>query len=578
LRTTILTIASGKVGFMGDPELRSDENILLRTPGVFVKSIAFEGYLTNKRIILIDRVKKLLPQKEISLVTIKDIEPGENAIRDQIITLSILAKSGETRQMILTFSRQTGGNRIRERNEWVRLLKENASSSIIDQVIRKVIPGTGPVVKKPAPAVPPRLEVISSPGTKKVPPAAKPPTKKVVEPVPPVKKVIEFRPDTAPPLAAKEVSSSPAPGFGTYCSRCGNRVPEGSGFCNRCGSQIVVPGSSTATSPPTATVAQPADSATMAGRIAPVGTDIQTTTRIEYPIVAEPSSLSPEITGEYLKETWTPPDPETVVPHERTTLPTPEGTTPESDEKPGPATTGSSPPQSASVAPSGVPPSPQKPSGGFRGKLSKKAVIGIVLAIIIVAVVLGGFFLYPKISKGGEKTPDNTIAPATSAGTVQTTPKSSTTFIAPRETTVRPVPTDGVYVHINYIGGWKGSYGIPSALQTVTKSGDIFYRVENATGTVQATFEKLDGSTRQVLLVEIFRNGSLLTSGNTSAGFGKITLSVDTTTGIAAIPNITTSSLSGMGTSNTTPTPSQTTNSTAITTTTTVSNTTTGKP
>jgi len=62
---------------MGDPELRSDEKILLRTPGVFVKSIAFEGYLTNKRIILIDRVKNLLPQKEIQPFTIKDIEPGE---------------------------------------------------------------------------------------------------------------------------------------------------------------------------------------------------------------------------------------------------------------------------------------------------------------------------------------------------------------------------------------------------------------------------------------------------------------------------------------------------------------------
>jgi hypothetical protein len=182
------------------------------------------------------------------------------------------------------------------------------------------------------------------------------------------------------------------------------------------------------------------------------------------------------------------------------------------------------------------------------------------------------------ISTGGEKTPDNTTAPTTSPGTVQTTPKPSTTFIAPKETTVRTVPTDGVYVHISYIGGWKGSYGMPSAVQTVTKSGDIFYRVENATGLVQATFEKLDGSTRQVLLVEIFRNGNLLTSGNTSAGFGKITLSVDTTTGIASIPNITSSSLSGMGTSNTTPTPSKTGNSTAITTTTTVLSNTTGKP
>ena len=170
----------------------------------------------------------------------------------------------------------------------------------------------------------------------------------------------------------------------------------------------------------------------------------------------------------------------------------------------------------------------------------KKQIIGIVIAIIIVVVVVGGFFLYPMISMGGEKTPGNTTAPTAAPGTVQTTPKPSTTSITPKVTTVSTVPTDGVYVHINYLGSWKGTYGIPSALQMVTKSGDTFYRVENATGPVQATFEKLDGSTRQVLLVEIFKNGNLLTSGNTSAGFGKITLSVDTTTGVVTNPKITT--------------------------------------
>ncbi len=110
-------------GIMGDPELRSDESVLLRTQGIFVKSIPFEGILTNKRIILVDRVTNILPQKEIPLVTIKDFQAGENAIRDQIITLSVLAKTGETRQMILTFSRQAGGNRIKERDEWMKVLE-----------------------------------------------------------------------------------------------------------------------------------------------------------------------------------------------------------------------------------------------------------------------------------------------------------------------------------------------------------------------------------------------------------------------------------------------------------------------
>jgi hypothetical protein len=427
---------------MGDPELRSDETILLRTPGVFVKSIAFEGYLTNKRIILIDRVKNLLPQKEIPLVTIKDIESGENAIRDQTITLSILAKSGETRQMILTFSRQTGGNRIKECNEWVRLLKENTSSSI-DQVVRKVIPGAGPVVKKAEPVVPPRLEVVRPPVSKNVPPVTKPPIKKVVESVPPAKKIIESRPETTSPLASKEVTSAPAPSFGTYCSRCGNRVPEGSGFCNRCGSPIVVSGSSTGTPPPSAAVAHPVDSVTMTGRITPIGTDIQTTTRIEYPTITEPPHLTPESTGEYLKETSIPPEPETVVPHEEPRWPAPGGIISDSDKKPGPATTGSSPPQPESVAPSGKPPSPQKPSGGFNVKLGKKAVIALVLAIIIIAIAVAAFFLYPAISESGSAPSGNVSALAagpTLVKPVTTTIKNAGTAVF-QENTLKPTPT-----------------------------------------------------------------------------------------------------------------------------------------
>ena len=184
------TRVPGSVGIMGDPELRSDETIILRTQGIFVKSIPFEGILTNKRIILIDKAKNLLPQKEIPLVTIKDIVVGENAIRDQIITLSVVARSGEIRQMILTFSRQTGGNRIRERDAWAKALKENISSSF-EQVIRKVIPGRGPAPRKSEHTVPPRIEIVS-PGSRKIPPVPKT-SAKADSPLPQVK-ISEARP------------------------------------------------------------------------------------------------------------------------------------------------------------------------------------------------------------------------------------------------------------------------------------------------------------------------------------------------------------------------------------------------
>ncbi len=187
---------------MADPELRSDETVLVRTQGVYVKAIPFEGILTNKRIILIDRAKNLLPPTEIPLVTIKEFESAENAIRDQIIMLSVITKTGETRQMILTFSRQVGGNRIKERDEWMRVLKENVSFSP-DQVIRNVIPGPEPALRRVEPAAGPRYEIVRSPIRPAVPSVENRPAGSVTDDMSSV-----MRPEVTPPVTA--VPPSPA--------------------------------------------------------------------------------------------------------------------------------------------------------------------------------------------------------------------------------------------------------------------------------------------------------------------------------------------------------------------------------
>ena len=109
---TVESIVGGSSS-MDDPELHGDEQILMRTQGVHVKSISFEAILTNKRIILVDRLKGILPPKEIPLATIQSVESGENAIRDLVITLGVITKTGGTRQMVLTFSREGGGTGLR---------------------------------------------------------------------------------------------------------------------------------------------------------------------------------------------------------------------------------------------------------------------------------------------------------------------------------------------------------------------------------------------------------------------------------------------------------------------------------
>jgi hypothetical protein len=114
---------------MDDPELRSDEAVLAKAEKIFVKSIPFEGILTNGRIILIDRAKNLLPPKKIPLSNVREIDTGEDKNRDPMLTLSVVAKTGVTRQMVLTFPRQPRGKRNRERDEWADFIREITSSS-----------------------------------------------------------------------------------------------------------------------------------------------------------------------------------------------------------------------------------------------------------------------------------------------------------------------------------------------------------------------------------------------------------------------------------------------------------------
>jgi hypothetical protein len=115
-------------------------------------------------------------------------------------------------------------------------------------------------------------------------------------------------------------------------------------------------------------------------------------------------------------------------------------------------------------------------------------------------------------------TPTVTVPPAT----VSVTPT-----ITVKVTPVPTVPAEGVYIHVKYLGSFKGTYGMPTALQAVTSSGDRYYLVENATGTVQASITKLDDSVKQTLIVEILNNGRILTSGNTTAANGNVRVSAN---------------------------------------------------
>jgi hypothetical protein len=160
--------------------------------------------------------------------------------------------------------------------------------------------------------------------------------------------------------------------------------------------------------------------------------------------------------------------------------------------------------------------------------------IGAVFVILII-IAVGALVIYPMLASGGISLPSGDGSESPSG------PSSSTTLtmgtIVVRETQATVIPPDGVYVHVNYLGGFKGRYGMePDFITTVPgNSGDRVWEVENANQTVIAEFEKLDGSSHP-LSVEIFKDGTQLSGGSTTTGHGSVKLSVDPVTGIAADP------------------------------------------
>jgi len=526
---------------MGDPELHGDESIILRTPDVFVKSIPFEAILTNKRIILVDRKKELLPPKDILLATMRDVDAGENAIRDQILTLSIIMNSGETRQVVLTFSREAGGNRKRERDEWTKALKQHTTSSF-QQAIRNVIPALGKEQKK----------ILQETPATKIEITSRPAAKKEIDVVQPMKKIVETVP--LPPVPI-ETSSLPT---GSFCSRCGTRVPPESVFCNKCGSKVVAPGALETVEPsvpqpapqpvPQISVPSPAQvEIPLADQTVPPHLPTVSSAQLERkerPIEEMIRSIEPLIEDSVPRT-----EPSPLVPSHTPSVPEPAAApeaspevTPSGDVVPQPAATAAEPAQrNRSIfpqlflrkdlpqqpAPATIPPISPPPTTGPAPGPHRKLFAAIAIIIVIIALV-GGAFIVLKAQQ--DKTGGD-AAPVTTTATLSATPTPTPTTAVPTTVvTTVPVPTTppqplipqtGVWVKVSYPGAWTGSYGTPGNQAQVANTGDQLYQIPIGDGTVKVMFQKSDGS-GNTLEVGVYRNGVLIKSAKTSVPKGSI--------------------------------------------------------
>jgi hypothetical protein len=445
---------------MGDPDLYNDEQILMRTPGVYVKSIPFEGILTDRRIILVDRAKNILPTKEIGYATIQNVETGENAIRDQLLTLTVLTETGETRQMIITFSQREGGNRARQRDEWSRIIQQGMTAFSGQ---RRTDPSAGSSQ---------RVQV---------------------------KRGTESRAPSPAPVPAEPGMAAPLAGDTVFCTRCGNRVPSDSTFCNRCGTPIVAPGTvARQPAPERRPVSPPPVSE-------PVYEQPAQRVQSEPPRAARPpvSSRQPAPVQKPAKKGFLAGllSPKTKKPAE---------------------------------------PKPRAPPVERRPRRSlmpgrNVLIAGVVIIVIIAVIAIGAVFVYPMLSSslagGDSPSSGGSLFGGSSSTTLSNTGVASITVV---ETPPPTVPVTGVWVMIDYIGSYKGTYGKTTDLQKVEDSGARLYEVVNASGTIQATLEKKDSSTKHKLLVSIYKDGKLLKEGSTSVSYGKVTISADAGAGAVA--------------------------------------------
>jgi hypothetical protein len=501
---------------MGLPELESDESVILKAHNIKVKSVVFDAVLTNKRLILVDSRKGLIPAQEILISAINTVDGAENAIRDPILTFSIFSKGGSARQMILTFPREASGERRRERDDWLRAL--NAQISSADN--SEEIPGTT------------ELDQTSSQKSAIAPPSYQGSfggsfQKKKIEITRPRRNIIESAPAMPRPV---ETTSLPV---GLFCSRCGNRVPPESVFCNRCGTPV-------GSSPEVPVPPQPFVSATHPAT-PPVVPQVQVPAipvfglggdRKERTLEVDIHSIEPLIEDSKPRSSEAAP----LVPRHYPVPPPTAETTAFEPPAGGPH---SEPPAlfpwGEPVQAGDIPLTPLPPRAPALPSRKPKFATIAVLVIVILAVI-GGIVL---LSNSGAAPPPAVITPAVTPAPVVTiatpNPVQSPSPVVTQVTVSTPppqpeviIPKNGVWLRITYPGKYSGTFGTPGSQYPVGErnTGDQLYAISTINGPVVASIQKMDGSSG-TLAIELYKNGELMKQATTVSPKGIIDFQVD---------------------------------------------------
>jgi hypothetical protein len=466
---------------MDSPYLEHGESIILTTDRVSINSAQYDVLLTTRYLILVDvRYAQFQPQK-IPLLEILSVKGGKTAVGDQVITLyfSDTSLTGGSGQMNLIFSRYSGEQRDRERDEWLKKLMECIVAVRQETIGPKTNPaqdtGIRPATRR---TIAPEMQL---PHTTVINIRPEPVELSIIhnEPESPASPEEPAEPVSIPDVTFPEVTPPEEEPEITVTDTVSPDLPE-----------------SSAVPAPREEPAEP----------------------VSIPDVTPPEVTAPEEEPEITSLTYlsAPSEPAIIG------LSAEKGEEAEQSEAipAGRSEPGESATQPAADIPPGTPGTPPPPA--IFWDLRKTVIIAIIILILGFA---GGTVIYSEYFTS----PETGIFPVPTPAITETTVPVPSAQLTSAPTQV-VIPQTGVWVRVMYPRNFYGRLGNPGSLRGITGSGDRFYQMDEKNRLVQVQIYKTD-NTGDRLTVEIYRNGEIIQSRSTTSPMGLIELLIDAETG-----------------------------------------------
>jgi hypothetical protein len=165
--------------------------------------------------------------------------------------------------------------------------------------------------------------------------------------------------------------------------------------------------------------------------------------------------------------------------------------------------------------PEAIPPTNRSPSPSA-GPGSRRLIFIAVAAIILILLGITGVMVFY---------PQNPTAPV-----IEPTPGPTPTIQQAPQPTPVIIPPTGVWVRVGYPRSYYGWVGNAGSIRGVNGSGDQIYKIPETEGIVQVQMYKPDNS-GDILTVQVYRDGEVISLRNVSTPMGSIELLIDAKTG-----------------------------------------------